>query len=336
MDQTTGPLTADLVLEGGGVKGIALVGAISVLEEAGYRFSRVAGTSAGAIVGSLVAAGYPSVELREIMASIDYRRFRDGDWLTRLGLPGKTLAIGVRQGMYHGEYLKQWLGAMLAGRQVRTFADLAIDDPGTSLPPDRRYRFVVMASDISDGQLRRLPWDYPLLGAEAAQRPVVDAVRKSMSIPFFYRPDKMKDAGGRQRWFVDGGMLSNFPIAVFDRTDGATPRWPTFGIKLGVKPDAQLGFAHRITGTLTFGRSLIDTMTGFYDKIHIDDPSAQARTMFVDTLNVKATDFDISRTTQDRLFANGRKAAEEFLAGWDWQAHLASRATASTAPDPST
>ena len=47
---------ADLVLEGGGVKGIALVGAISVLEERGYEFRRVAGTSAGAIVGSLVAA----------------------------------------------------------------------------------------------------------------------------------------------------------------------------------------------------------------------------------------------------------------------------------------
>ena len=47
---------ADLVLEGGGVKGIALVGAISVLEERGYQFRRVAGTSAGAIVGALEAA----------------------------------------------------------------------------------------------------------------------------------------------------------------------------------------------------------------------------------------------------------------------------------------
>ena len=51
-------LAADLVLEGGGVKGIALVGAISVLEERGYGFRRVAGTSAGAIVGALVAAGH--------------------------------------------------------------------------------------------------------------------------------------------------------------------------------------------------------------------------------------------------------------------------------------
>ena len=51
-------LRADLVLEGGGVKGIGLVGAIAVLEERGYLFNRVAGTSAGAIVGALVAAGF--------------------------------------------------------------------------------------------------------------------------------------------------------------------------------------------------------------------------------------------------------------------------------------
>jgi predicted acylesterase/phospholipase RssA len=55
---------ADLVLEGGGVNGIALVRVISVLEQRGYRFRRVAGTSAGAIVGSLVAANARAAELQ--------------------------------------------------------------------------------------------------------------------------------------------------------------------------------------------------------------------------------------------------------------------------------
>src|SRR2546421_10006318 len=75
---------ADLVLEGGGVKGIALVGAISVLEDRGYEFRRVAGTSAGAIVGSLVAANARAAELQEIMRGVDYRRFPGG---TRRGGP---------------------------------------------------------------------------------------------------------------------------------------------------------------------------------------------------------------------------------------------------------
>ena len=61
--------TVDLGLEGGGVKGIALVRAISVLEAHGFAFARVAGTSAGAIVGSLVAAGMPAARLHSIMES---------------------------------------------------------------------------------------------------------------------------------------------------------------------------------------------------------------------------------------------------------------------------
>jgi NTE family protein len=78
----------DLVLEGGGVEGIGLVGAVSVLEEAGYSVQRVAGTSAGAIVGSLVAAGIPAAELREIMEGLDYRRFQDRTLVDRIPLIG--------------------------------------------------------------------------------------------------------------------------------------------------------------------------------------------------------------------------------------------------------
>ena len=81
MTEPGGQLRADLVLEGGGVKGIGLVGALSVLEEAGYRFERVAGTSAGSIVGALVAAGMTSAEMYDVMTTLDYRRFRDATLL---------------------------------------------------------------------------------------------------------------------------------------------------------------------------------------------------------------------------------------------------------------
>ena len=61
-----------------------------------------------------------------------------------------------------------------------------------------------------------------------------------MSIPFFYEPVRFtgRDAEGKQAvsYMVDGGMLSNFPVDVFDRTDGKAPRWPTFGIKLSARP----------------------------------------------------------------------------------------------------
>ena len=68
---------ADLVLEGGGMKGLGLVGAVLTLMRAGYRFPRVAGTSAGSIVGAFVAAGATAEQLDEIMRRIDYSRVPD-------------------------------------------------------------------------------------------------------------------------------------------------------------------------------------------------------------------------------------------------------------------
>ena len=94
----------DLVLEGGGVKGIALVGAISVLEERGFTFPRVAGTSAGAIVGAFVAARMPTGQMRELVSSIDYTRFRDETAAERLPF-GHALSLLLEHGLLRGGLL---------------------------------------------------------------------------------------------------------------------------------------------------------------------------------------------------------------------------------------
>src|SRR5699024_4173475 len=70
----------DLVMEGGGVKGIALAGALEVLEERGYTVNRIAGSSAGAIAGALATAGIPARTIVEILRETDYRQFEDGPW----------------------------------------------------------------------------------------------------------------------------------------------------------------------------------------------------------------------------------------------------------------
>ena len=123
-------LRADLVLEGGGVKGIGLVGAISVLEAAGYRFERVAGTSAGSIVGALVAAGMTSAEMYDVMTQLDYGRFRDPTRLTRIPIIGQILSLLVHQGVYRGDYVESFVAEQLAKKGVTTWADLQNSDPG--------------------------------------------------------------------------------------------------------------------------------------------------------------------------------------------------------------
>jgi NTE family protein len=324
-------LPADLVLEGGGVKGIALVGAISVLEERGYSFRRVGGTSAGAIVGALVAAGMSAADLTSVMREVDYRRFRDGDLLDHLGGFGQAMSVLIDEGIYRGEYLRRWLGDLLADLGVRTFADLVVDDRGGSFPRDQAYRLVVMASDVSQGRLRRLPWDYrDRYGIDPFTVPVADAVRASMSIPFFYEPVKLKDRLSNETcWLVDGGMLSNFPVDVFDRTDGAPPRWPTFGMKLSNRAGALQGVPNHVDGAVSLARAMVATMTSFHDQLHLEEPGVVARTIFIDTLKVRSTDFDIDRATQQLLYDSGRRAATRFLdgseqrRGWDFAEYVA-------------
>jgi NTE family protein len=300
---------ADLVLEGGGVKGIGLIGAIEELQKAGYQFRRVAGTSAGAIVGALIAAGMPIDTVLETMRTIDYKKFRDEGFIDKFGISGKTISIWFEQGVYEGEYLRSWLAGELEKLGVRTFKDLRINEPwAEKLPPEQRYKLVVIASDITNGRLARLPWDYKRYNLNPDDQLVVDAVRASMSIPFFYEPFKLDGS-----ILVDGGMLSNFPIDLFD----SILDWPTLGIKLSAQPDANM-VANPIHNTYDFSKAILATLLNAHEQMHIDDPCTAARTIFVDTFKVKATDFDIEAATQKLLYESGHKAGKKFLSTWDF------------------
>lgn len=304
------PLYCDVVLEGGGVKGVGLAGAIAEMDARGYRFQRIAGASAGAIVSALLAAGMPASQLVQTMESLDYTKFRDESLLSRLGTPGKILSLLLTKGMYRGSYLRDWLGAELDALGVRTFGDLRLAEPwAAELPAEQRYKLTVVVSDISSGRLMRLPWDYERYGLDPDKQLVVDAVRASAAIPFFYQPSRL-----HRQYLVDGGLLSNFPIDLFD----ATNSWPTFGVKLSAHADANM-VANRINNTIDFARAIFATTVNSVDQIHMDDPSVIARTIFVDTLKVKATDFDIGKPTQTQLFQNGQLAARKFLKTWDYE-----------------
>ena len=301
----------DLVLEGGGVKGLGLVGAYAQLHANGYRVRRVAGTSAGAIIGSLVVAGMPIETLHKTVQQLNYTKFRDEDLLDHFGPGGKVASVVLTKGIYKGDYLHELIRTELESAGVRTFADLKItEDWAKHLPPHQRYRLVVVASDISSGRLARLPWDYERYGLDPDKQLVADAVRASMSIPFFYQPAKLKDC-----LLVDGGMLSNFPIDLFD----TTPDWPTFGVKLSAKPEANL-ITNPTDNAYEFAKALLATMINAHDQMHIDDPCTAARTMFVDTFGIKATDFDIKPAQQTQLYESGQAAAKKFLGAWDFAA----------------
>lgn len=307
----------DLVLEGGGVKGLGLLGAVLTLADAGIRFERIAGTSAGAIVAALVAsyqcAGRDLHDLEKVMRTVDYERFADRAGVARLvGGVGDPIETILHGGGHSGDYLTEWLGPILEEEAgVRTFGDLRREDTECVVPEQQRYSLLIHVTDLTRRALVRLPWDYEEYEINADDQLVVDAVRASMSIPFYFRPVQVHTRRGTATW-VDGGLLSSYPITVFDRTDGEKPRWPTWGVKLSGRPDPKVPDKPARTGVgLVFG--CVHTVLADWDRYQLDRQGVSRRTIYVDTNGVSTTDFDISEATQEMLFANGVSGARKFL-----------------------
>ena len=310
-------LKADAVFEGGGVKGIGLVGAVAVAEEKGYQWVNMAGTSAGAIVAALLAAGYGAAELKAVMQELDYRRFKDASFGDKIPLVGPIASLVFEKGIYEGKYFENWMRELLRKKNGETFSDLILEE----YKDDEQYRFKlrVIAADISRGRLLVLPQDAVDFGIRPEDLNVAAAVRMSMSIPFFYEPIELRDMKTNQvSYIVDGGVLSNFPVWLFD-TEGSVPKWPTFGFKL-VEPEE--GSPHRVRGPISLLAALFSTMMEAHDARYIEDENF-TRTIPIPTLGIKTTEFDISRERSEALHQSGREAAEKFFATWNFNAYAA-------------
>jgi NTE family protein len=323
-------LYADLVFEGGGVKGIGLAGALQTLEERAYVPQNVAGTSAGAITAALLAAGYSADELREIIVSLDYRQFQDKGWEDKVPLIERSLSLLLDLGLYEGERFYEWMKEMLEAKGVRTFADLI--HPDYADDPRFRSRLQVIASDVTTHELLVLPRDAHKLGIEPDDLDVALAVRMSMSIPIFFEPVRFEGPkADRAHVIVDGGMLSNFPVWLFDCDDGEPPEWPTFGLLLvEPKPSVPLGSrlpAPKMAGSgpgavIDYVKALAQTMMEAHDRLYVEQPNF-ARTIAIPTLGVGTTEFDLPRERAIALYDSGRWAAEKFLDDWDFDAYVA-------------
>ncbi|AWX55765.1 phospholipase [Brevibacillus brevis] len=297
-------MKADAVFEGGGVKGIAFIGALRVMEENGYTWERLAGTSAGSIVAALLGAGYSSHELKPIFEELDYLHFLKRSGLGRLPLIGPIYELVVREGIYRADRIELFIEELLLRKGVRTFGDL---------PPGK---LKVVASDVTDGKMLILPDDLTRYGVEPDHFPVARAVRMSSSIPFFFQPAKLTSAG-HVHYIVDGALLSNYPVWLFDVP--GTPRWPTIGFRLSDDQDKRE--ATSIKGLFSFSRGLLATMLDAHDRLFVEKAKA-VRTIFIHTLGVRTTQFQLSKEMRQQLFESGEAAAHKFLAQWDFEDYV--------------
>jgi len=315
---------ADLVFEGGGVKGIGLAGAYSALCERGVRPKRVAGTSAGAITAALVAAGYSAEELDAILLEVPFASFKDTAWEDRIPIVGHPLSVLLQRGIYEGGFFREWMRKLLEAKGVRTFGQLA-DPEATEL--ENRYRLKVIVSDVTHRRLLVLPDDAASLGVEPDDLEVAYAVRMSMSIPIFFEPVMHRNPRtGLDHLIVDGGMLSNFPVWLFDAEKGEPPRWPTFGMLL-VEADPKVPVSHRVEAResgsiIDYVKALASTMMEAHDRLYLEKATF-VRTIPIPTVGVSTTEFDITPERVQAIYRSGLKAAFDFLDRWDFEAYKA-------------
>jgi NTE family protein len=310
----------NLVFEGGGVRGIAYTGALQILDSAKILsgIERVGGTSVGAIQAALISIGYSPAETAQLLSSVPFKEFNDGS------LWRAYSKLKRRFGIYKGEKLSNWLGELIekkTGNGSLTFQQLH------DLRTSKSYKdLYVTGTDISYRRLRIFSHEtYPHMS-------IRDAVRISASIPFYFEPVAIDSVGNilkrpfdstiNYHLMLDGGVLENYPIAMFDtpqflHDNNRTPKGrnkETLGIMLE-KP-SQINYKKDEDKTFYRVGSLRDFFNAVYltsfDKPNPDESDLQ-RTIVINDDNIKGRIRKMPEADVKMLVENGKNAVRSFL-----------------------
>ena len=356
----------DLVQEGGGVLGIALVGYTYILEQAGIRFYSLAGTSAGSINALLMAAlGKPgkatSEKVIEIIGNKNFFDFVDGPAGIRKliqksienkgGLFWNVIFNGFtiyrllkyKLGLNPGKNFENWLSDILQSTGIKDYKalkDLREDIPQITHRNDLDYkikapRLSLITSEITTHSKVEFPKMADLYWKNSESINPARFVRTSMSIPFFYYPYEVNDipnAGriGDMKWdeyvsyngkvpesvkFVDGGMLSNFPINTF-HIEGVPSR-PTFGVRLSTYREKY----SRTSKFFNYCGAMISTMRQIHDYDFIlKNPDYKRLICKIDAdEKYNWLNFGMTDEKQQQLFLLGAQKGLRFLYDFNWE-----------------
>ncbi|WP_079708523.1 patatin-like phospholipase family protein [Paraliobacillus ryukyuensis] len=291
----------DGAFSGGGVKAFAYMGALEVLEEKGFEFVRVAGSSAGAIVAGFLAAGYSNKDIQKIFMDVDLKEFMDNSLLEKYIPIIKWLSLYFTMGLYKGKRFEDWLYSMLGQKQVYTFGDIPAD------------RLKVIVADLSLGKIVVIPDDLERIYHLSPENfSVAKAIRMSASLPYFFRPEKLLNRDNEKSIIVDGGVLSNLPLWLFEQKKSKRVR-PLLGMKLTAPAD-QIP-PKQITNALDLTKDLINTMRIAHDNRYISQ-RYQGDILFLPVTHVKVSALNVSMEEKKHLVAFGRERTEAFLKKW--------------------
>lgn len=231
------------MLSGGGAKGVAHIGVLKAMEEAGLTPDYITGTSMGSIVGGLYSIGYSADELEAIVTNIDWdfyltnkipldkvtfeEKFYYGRYLLDFFIKDKKLQLP--QGIIEGQALTEFFSSIT--RPVHSIEDFN----------DFPIPFACVGTNIVTGE--------PVVLNEGS---LATAMRASMAIPSVFTPVKIND-----QLLVDGGLVRNMPVPeILDM--GADIVIGVF-VSSDLLPEEELNSAFSILSQSAFITSAFDT-----------------------------------------------------------------------------
>lgn len=324
----------NFVFEGGGVKGIAYLGALDVFAERGIvqNIQRIGGTSAGAINAVLLGLNYKPEEMKDILWSLDFNNFLDDSW----GIARDSKRLIGEYGWYKGDYFRNWIAQLIqrkTGNSESTFADIE------ATKADKGFRSLYFVGTNLSTSFAEV------FSAEHTPRTcIADAVRISMSIPLFFAAKRSL----RRDIYVDGGILDNYPIKLFDRkkymescnfvetpyydrvnSKAATLARPisdyvynkeTLGFRLDAKEEIAAFRDHaepphkKIESFFDYTWALIHSILEAQQSAHLHSDD-WARTVYIDSVGIGTTDFGLPDHKKSELVKSGADGAKSYL---DW------------------
>ena len=322
----------NLIFEGGGVKGIAYVGAMEVLEEKRVLkdIKRIGGTSAGAINAVLVACGFTNAQQRKLLSAMDFNRFMDDS----VGFLRDAKRLVNEFGWHKGDYFREWIGELInekMGSPYATFRDFQLKG---------KPELHLVGANLSTG------FGEVFSVKQTPSMRVLDAVRISMSVPLFFAA--IRNARGDV--YVDGGLLNNYPIKLFDRQkyidderaakktkyydeenkkflkDDYKDRSPyaynkqTLGFRLDAGREiaalryGNVEVSNKIDDFFDYTKALLKTVLNVQEAMHLHTDDWH-RTIYIDTKGVGSTDFDLKDKQKSDLVKSGRDCTKKYF---DW------------------
>lgn len=289
----------DCVFSGGGIKAYAFLGALQSVDKTNYHIERVAGTSAGAIFAAFIAAGYTIEEIETMLDDLNIEDLLDPPLFSKYIPFMKWALLYYNKGLYKGDSLERWMEEKLALKGIVTFSQI------------KQGYLKVIVSDISLGKLIVIPDDLErVYGIAPEQFKVSTAVRMSASFPYFLMPKKI-NYNNMSSYIVDGGLLSNFPLWVFNENNRF--KRPVLGMSLSDNTENVEPI--KVNHSIDMFKALFSAMMRAHDSRYISK-TKQHHIVFIPVKEVSSLEVSISTDEKKQLINLGKKKTDKFLKRW--------------------